>query len=75
MPIKSKTHRRLFVMALAVKRGEVVRSKVSKVVLRLADTTSEKKLGVYTSTDHEELPRQTKGEMEQLVNKIENLDL
>jgi DNA uptake protein ComE-like DNA-binding protein len=53
----SEQQQKLFGLALAYKRGEVPKSKVSKQVIELADSMSEKELIKYASTKHEGIPK------------------
>ena len=53
----SEQQQKLFGLALAYKRGEVSKSKVSKQVINLANSMSEKELIKYASTKHKDVPK------------------
>ena len=56
MPAKSKAQQELFGMALAVRRGELERSKVSKEVLDIVDgKMTDKEIEDFASTSHKGL--------------------
>ena len=60
MPAKSEKQRRLFGLALAVKRGDLPRSKVSGDVLKIVDGTDSSEKGIFLSdtTGHNIKPAQ-----------------
>jgi hypothetical protein len=53
----SEQQQKIFGVALAVKRGEVSRSKVSEKVLEIADNMSEKEIRKFASTSHSDIPK------------------
>ena len=56
MPAKSKAQQRLFGMALAVRRGEMKRSDVSKSVLDIVDgDMTDQQIEDFASTKHKGL--------------------
>lgn len=56
MPAKSKAQQKLFGMALAVRKGELERSKVSKEVLDIVDgKMSDKDIEDFASTKYKNL--------------------
>lgn len=52
----SEQQQKIFGLALAVKRGEVSRSKVSEKVLEIADSMSEAEIRKFASTKHKGIP-------------------
>lgn len=52
----SEQQQKIFGLALAVKRGEVSRSKVSDKVLEIADSMSEAEIRKFASTKHKGIP-------------------
>ena len=60
MPAKSKAQQKLMGLALAVKRGDVSKSSVSKQIQKLAKSMSEKELRKFAKTKHAELPNKLK---------------
>ena len=71
MPALSKQQQKLFGLALAVKRGDVPKSKVSDEIKGIVSRMSEKDIKKFTSTKHKGLPSKVEMEMESLINKIE----
>jgi len=56
MPAQSKSQQRLFGMALAVRKGELERSKVSKEVLDIVDgEMTNKEIEDFAKTKHKNL--------------------
>lgn len=56
MPAQSKSQQRLFGMALAVRKGELERSKVSKEVLDIVDgEMTNKEMEDFAKTKHKNL--------------------
>lgn len=55
MPAKSKSQQRLFGLALSVKRGDTPKSEVSKDVLDIVNSMSEKEIEKYAGTKHKNL--------------------
>ena len=56
MPAQSKSQQRLFGMALAVRKGELERSKVSKEVLDIVDgEMTNKEIEDFAETKHKNL--------------------
>lgn len=56
MPAKSKSQQALFGMALAVRRGEMKRSEVSKEILDIVDgKMTDKEIEDFASTKHKGL--------------------
>ena len=56
MPAQSKSQQRLFGMALAVRKGELERSKVSKEVLDIVDgKMTNKEIEDFAKTKHKNL--------------------
>lgn len=56
MPSKSKSQQRLFGMALAVRRGDIERSKVDQEVLDIADgKMTDKQIEDFAHTKHKGL--------------------
>lgn len=53
----SEQQQKLFGAALSVKRGETPRSKVSKQVLEIVDSMSEKEIRKFAKTKHEGIPK------------------
>ena len=65
MPSKSKAQQALMGMALAIRRGELARSKVDKNVLDIVDgDMSDSDLEHFASTKHKSLPDHIKESME-----------
>ena len=60
MPAKSQAQQKLMGLALAVKRGDVAKSKVSKQIQKLANSMSEKDLKKFAKTKHAGLPTKLK---------------
>lgn len=54
MPTKSEKQRKLFGLALSVKKGETPRKDVGKAVLKIVDSMGEKELEKYASTVKDE---------------------
>lgn len=52
----SEQQQKIFGLALAVKRGEVSRSKVNEKVLEIADSMSEAEIRKFASTKHKGIP-------------------
>tara|TARA_B100000900_G_scaffold397080_1_gene397026 strand:+ start:826 stop:1905 length:1080 start_codon:yes stop_codon:yes gene_type:complete len=71
MPALSKQQQKLFGLALAVKRGDVPKSKVSDEIKGIVNRMSEKDIEKFASTKHKGLPSKVEMEMESLINKIE----
>ena len=56
MPAQSKSQQRLFGMALAVRKGELERSKVSKEILDIVDgEMTNKEIEDFAKTKHKNL--------------------
>jgi len=62
----SEQQQKLFGLALSVKRGETSRNKVSKEVLKIVDTMSEKQIRKYAKTSHGGIPEKK----EELAEKV-----
>lgn len=60
MPAKSQAQQKLMGLALAVKRGEVAKNKVSKQIRNLAKSMSEKDLKKFAKTKYAGLPKRLK---------------
>lgn len=60
MPAKSQAQQKLMGLALAVKRGNVAKSKVSKQIQKLANSMSEKDLKKFAGTKLKGLPSKLK---------------
>jgi hypothetical protein len=60
MPAKSQAQQKLMGLALAVKRGNVAKSKVSKQIQQLANSMSEKDLKKFAGTKFKGLPSKLK---------------
>jgi len=60
MPAKSQAQQKLMGLALAVKRGNVAKSKVSKQIQKLANSMSEKDLKKFAGTKFKGLPSKLK---------------
>lgn len=60
MPAKSKAQQKLMGLALAVKRGDVAKSSVSKQIQNLAKSMSTKELSKFAKTKHAGLPEKLK---------------
>jgi len=71
MPALSKQQQKLFGLALAVKRGDVPKSKVSDDIKGIVDRMSEKDIEKFAKTKHKGLPNKVEMEMESLINKID----
>lgn len=52
----SKQQQKLFGLALSVKRGDTPRSEVSKQILKIVDSMSEKEIKKYAGVEHKGLP-------------------
>ena len=62
MPASSKAQQRLMGLVKAVQAGDVPKSKVSKVVQKMADKMKEKDVDKYASTKHKGLPNKVQSE-------------
>ena len=62
-------------MALAVKRGQLSRSKVSKEVTKIADKMSEKDIKKLAKTKHDDLPVKVQEHVDNLLSEIPMGDL
>jgi hypothetical protein len=63
----SEQQQKLFGLALSVKRGETSREKVSKEVLKIVDTMSEKEIRKYAGTPHKGIPEKKETELAEKV--------
>ncbi len=66
----SEQQQKLFGLALSVKRGETSREKVSKEVLKIVDTMSEKEIRKYAGTPHKGIPEKKETELAEKVIKF-----
>lgn len=65
MPAKSKSQQRLFGMALAVRKGEMKRSKVSQEILDIVDgDMTDKEIEDFAATKHKGLKEYIKEQLE-----------
>jgi len=62
MPASSKAQQRLMGLVKAVQAGDVPKSKVSKVVQKMANKMKEKDVDKYASTKHKGLPNKVQSE-------------
>ena len=67
---ESEQQQKLFGLALSVKRGDTPREKVSKEVLKIVDTMSEKEIRKYASTSHEDIPQKKEDLAEKVIDFI-----
>lgn len=75
MPAKSKAQQRLFGMALAVRKGELERSKVNKEVLDIVDgDMTNKEIEDFAKTDTEGLKDHVKEGMMRLYNYLQSYE-
>ena len=71
MPAKSKAQQELFGMALAVRRGELERSKAGKEVLDIVDSDmTDKEIEDFASTKHKGLKDHVKEQFNEMKNII-----
>lgn len=70
MPSKSKKQQKLFGIALSVKRGDTPRSKVSKSVLDIVDSMSEKEIEKWTSTKHKSIPTRVEQKLREIIRTM-----
>jgi hypothetical protein len=69
MPAKSKAQQKLFGMALAVRRGELSKSEVSKEVLDIVDgDMTNKEIEDFASTPHKGLKEYVKEALKKDLN-------
>lgn len=59
MPAKSPEQQKIFGIALAVKRGDIPRSKASKAVLNIVDNMSEKEIEDFAATKHKDIKKES----------------
>ena len=71
MPARSKQQQKLFGLALAVKKGDVPKSDVSKDVKDIVDKMSKKDIEDFASTKHKGLPNKIEAQLEELIKKID----
>jgi len=71
MPARSKQQQKLFGLALAVKKGDVPKSDVSKDVKDIVDKMSKKDIEDFASTKHKGLPNKIEAKLEELIKKID----
>ena len=71
MPARSKQQQKLFGLALAVKKGDVPKSDVSKDVKDILDKMSKKDIEDFASTKHKGLPNKIEAKLEELIKKID----
>lgn len=67
MPSTSKQQQKLFGLALSVKRGDTSPSEVSKDVMNIVNSMSEKEIEDFASTKHKNLPKKVKQE---IINRL-----
>ena len=65
----SKAQQRLFGTALSVKRGDTEKSEVSKDVVTLAKSLSDKELAKFAGTKHKDLPEKKKEDSKEETNE------
>ena len=66
-----KVKKKLFGLALAVKKGDVPKSDVSKDVKDIVDKMSKKDIEDFASTKHKGLPNKIEAQLEELIKKID----
>ena len=71
MPARSKQQQKFFGLALAVKKGDVPKSDVSKDVKDIVDKMSKKDIEDFASTKHKGLPNKIEAQLEELIKKID----
>src|SRR6056300_1955851 len=69
MPAQSQQQQKLFVLALAFKRGEIPASEVSDEIKDIADRMSEKEIEDFAATKHKGLPKM-KEQLRKIVREI-----
>ena len=71
----SKQQQKIMGLALSVKRGETPKSEVSKEVLDMVDSMSEKKLEDFASTEHKGLPKKVeKTKKESYIRNVKMIE-
>jgi len=70
----SEQQQKLFGLALSVKRGETSREEVSKEVLKIVDTMSEKEIRKYARTSHEGIPEKKSEDLSEKVIQFVRLN-
>ena len=70
MPARSKQQQKLFGLALAVKKGDVPKSDVSKDVKDIVDKMSKKDIEDFASTKHKGLPEKKKKSLKEFLENI-----
>lgn len=70
MPAQSQQQQKLFGLALSVKRGDTPRSEVSKDVLNIVDSMTEKEIEDFAKTDHKGLPKKVETKIREMVRKV-----
>jgi len=69
VPAQSQQQQKLFGLALSVKRGDTPRSEVSKDIIKIVDTMSEKEIEDFAGTEHKGLPKKVEQKIREMARQ------